>query len=482
MKKGLFNRRIPTTIALLVLVAIIGVSTFLIQQGIFYVGKAAPDTQPQNLMLTNVTDTSFTVVFTTNGLTDVVLNINDTKTGSSLILDDRDKKTGAQNKYFSHHISVPNLTPDKTYVFKLIISGKEYIDPLYSVKTGQPISSQPPTQNPIFGKVLLPDGTAASDSVVIVKTDQSENISAVTDNNGEFILPTNSLRNKESTNYVTLQTDSMLTIAVFRQTMSATVKSTFAVAQNLPPITLLQQYMFTQSSETSSTQSSQLNISLPKSSGKTLSIIVPKPGETFTDLRPIFKGTSIPNSTVNISIKNVINKQFLSNSDGSWSLRPDAEFAPGKYNIVATSSDINGNPTTESSNFAIFPQGSQIAADQLLPTTSPTPTKAPKPTATSTPNPTPTAIPTATPTTTTNSPTPTINNPSPTSLTPTITITDTPTPKIEPTATPTLRPTLFFTPTKLPPIAKPGATQETIALTSFSVILIIAGITLLIAL
>ncbi|MDO8270141.1 MAG: hypothetical protein Q7T54_05745, partial [Candidatus Levybacteria bacterium] len=173
MKKGLFNRRIPTVIALVILTVIVGISTLLIQSGVFYVGKAAPDTQPQNFAITNITDTSFTATFTTTGLVDAVLSINSASTGNSITLDDRDKKTGAQNKYYSHHITVPNLSVETTYIFKLIVGGKEYQGSNYTARTAKTITSAPPSQNPLFGRVLLPDGSTGTDSIVIAKTDQS---------------------------------------------------------------------------------------------------------------------------------------------------------------------------------------------------------------------------------------------------------------------------------------------------------------------
>jgi hypothetical protein len=476
MKQGLFNKRMPTLLALLVLIAVIGVSTFLIQRGIFYVGKAAPDTQPQNFAVTNVTDTSFTVLFTTSGLVDAVLNINDAKTGGSIILDDRDKKTGAQNKYFSHHITVPNLTPNTTYIFKLLVGGNQYTNPSYAIKTGQPIATSPPAQNPLFGKVLLPEGSIGTDSIVVATTDNSQKISAITDSRGEFILPTNSLRDPLSSKYTVVQNNSVFTINVFRQNMEATVKASFSVAQNLPPITLLQQYIFTTESEKLSTQSSKLSVPIPSQKSTPLSIVSPSSNEIFTDTKPLFNGTALPNSNVILSVKNGFSVQIVARVDGSWTYRYDLGFDPGKYTLSASSIDSSGNSLSVSKTFSVLPQGSQIVSNQLLPTTSPTlpPTQTPTPTSTPTPTKTPTPSPTVQ-----VAPTPTgqaSTTPSPTVSTPTPTVAAT----ITPTAT--LQPTVFYTPTKLPPIAKPGGVQNSIILTFVSIILIVAGTALLFAL
>lgn len=465
MKKGLFNRRIPTLFAIIVLIVVIGISTILIKNGIFYIGKAAPDTEPQNFSLTNITDTSFTVIFTTSGLVDGVVNINDAKTGNSIILDDRDKKTGAQAKHYSHHITVPNLSPDTQYAFKLLVGGKEYTNPSYTVKTGKPLTSTPPSQNPLFGKVLLPDGGVGSDAVVMAKTEQSEIISAVTDSKGEFILPTNSLRTLAGSEYLVLQNETTFTITVFRQTMKASVSTTYQVGQNLPPVTLLQQYVFSQVSEVVSTQSSQLNISFP-SSGKTVDIVSPKQDESFIDQRPLFSGTSYPNSTLSLTIPGVVEQQLLVKADGSWSFQSPSGIPQGKHTLTITTNDSINPKVSLTRNFTIFAQGSQIT-ENATPSASPTI----KPSATPTATPTPTKIPTPSVTTTI---TPSLS-PSPTA-TPTLAATATP------TSLPTMKPTVYYTPTKLPPIEKPGGVENTAILTGISVILIIAGTAILFAL
>lgn len=464
-------------VALIILVAVIGISTYLIQKGVFYVGKAAPDTQPQNLSINNVTDTSFTVVFTTAGLTDSVLSMNDANIGNSITFDDRDKKTGTHNKYYSHHITVPNLSPNSSYTFKLIVGGKEYLSSAYSVKTGGQIDTSPPAQNPIFGKVILPDGTPGSDSIVVVKTAGAGQASAITDAKGEFIIPTNSIRDIKGLAYILLVDDSAITITAYRQLMSATVSTNFKVAQNLPPITLLQQYVFTQGEEETSTMSSQLNIALPKSSTKTVDITSPKQGESFVDLRPEFTGTSYPNSNVSLSIPGLLQQKIIANSDGTWAFKSINNLPQGKLTITATGTDQDGNKTSATRTFSIFQQGSQIAESatpSAKPTIKPTATPTPRATATptSTPTPTPTQPATVTPT------------PSGISITPTASLTPTPSPipTLTPTATPTPLPTIFATPTKLPPIASPGGTENTIMLTAFSIILIVVGTALLFAL
>lgn len=476
MKKGLFDRRIPTLLALFVLVAIIGISVVLVRSGIFYVGKAAPDSQPQNFSLTNITDTSFTAVFTTTGSVDAAVSMASAGTGTTLILDDRDKKSGAQTKYFSHHITVPGLSPETEYVFKLIVNGSSYQSSEYKIKTGKQISTQPPAQNPIFGTVLLPDGALGTDSVVIVKSGESQAVSSVTDAKGEFILPTNSLRDGSHSSYVMLSENSDIELTIMRQTMSARINTLFKTAQNLPAVTLQQDYDFiTRQEATPSPAAPLFNFSVP-SQGQAVDITTPEDGESFTDLRPVFQGTSYPNTSINITIPKVTTQQVTAGADGSWSFQPSSPIAQGNYTITIEGTDENNEEVTVTKRFTIFALGSQIVESA---TPSATPANRPSSTPTRTPTPTPTLVPSVSPSTTL-SPSPTAQ-PTPTAtLIPTATLTPTVIP-----ATPTpngSEPTAQVTPTALPTISDPGGTENTMILTGFSIILIVAGIIMLFAL
>ncbi len=257
--------------------------------------------------------------------------------------------------------------------------------------------------------------------------------------------------------------------------MSATINTNFKVAQNLPPVNLQQQYVFTQEEEEPSTQSSKLIVELPKSSGKTVDILRPKQGESFVDLKPQFSGTAYPNSNVLLSISGLLQQQVVANSDGTWAFKSLNNLPQGKHTLNVTVTDPNGVKTSLSRSFTIFSQGSQItesATPSATPTTKPTTTPTPRPTATPTPTPTKTPTP---------SPTVQISITPTTTVTPTPIVTATPTPTLTPTQSPTPFPTIFVTPTKLPPIASPGGTENTILLTSFSIVLIIVGTALLFA-
>ncbi len=464
MKNGIFNKRIPTLFLLFVLLIVIVISIALIQSGIFYIGKASQDGTPRNFLIANVTDSSFTAVFTTTAQSEAVVILADAQTGNAVTLDDRDKKSGIKNKYYSHHVTVHNLKPNTKYSFKVLSLGKEYTSPSYSVATGPEISTVPPAQNPLFGKVLIPEGSISPDTLITARTSRSSLITAVTDSKGEFILPTNSLRTTDLKTYLALEDTDKFSLDLFHQDLKAHVSTTFLLAQNLPTVTLSQEYIFSENKTQTEIEENQFNFTQQDNSGKTVDITVPFEGESFTDLSPQFEGTAYPGKEVLVTISGQIPQKIIADPNGLWKYKPLGGAGMGNQKISILVVDNDGNEIEESRNFLILPSGSQIT-DSATP--SATPTTKPTTTPTSQPTPTPTLPPTPTPT------------PIPT-MVPTIQATPTPTPTVAPSPTPL--PTIATTPTPAPSIAPPGEFQNTFILTGLSAILIVAGAVLLFAL
>ncbi len=211
---------------------------------------------------------------------------------------------------------------------------------------------------------------------------------------------------------------------------------------------------------------SKLTFTVTGQGGDTVAILRPREGEKFIDSRPVFSGTSFPNSSVTVTIAGFAAQQILTRADGSWTYQPTNGLSQGDHSISITVTDANNNKTSKSARFSVFPLGSQV-------TESATPSATPKvqPTATPTkaaPSPTPTTQPTAMPTSVQTTPQPTT------------TATTTPTPAA--LTTPTSLPTIYMTPTNTPTISPPGGYDNTAMLTGLSVVFIVAGMVLLFAL
>lgn len=408
----LFDKRIPTLLAVIFLVVGVAVTSLLVQQGVIVFQNAAPSDVPQNIRITNMSDTSFTVTYTTDAR--VVGTISLMKDGANpqVILDDRDEQSGVPKPYMLHSISAKDLSANTSYTFKILSATTTYLngDIPFSLTTPAAISDTPSSQVPLAGKILLPDGTNPDESLIFVTTDNGQVLSTLLNPSGLYILPLNTLRTKDFTSFLTLSDHTKLQILA----QNATLTSHVVVGTNginpLPPITLSQDYDFTVSTNALATGSAHTNFPLFSSDTSltaTPEIITPKKDQSFSDQQPQFSGTALPNSPVTITIHSdaVVNTQVTTNNNGTWQYRPTIPLSPGQHTITITAPDATGILHTIQQSFTVYAAGSTV--DQsATPSATLAPTKAP----TATPTPTPTKVvtqPTATPSTNSVSPTPT---------------------------------------------------------------------------
>lgn len=464
MKKGIFDRRIPTVFALFILLGGLAITTLLIQQGTFTTSKASPQEEPHNVSIVNITDDSFTVIFTTNSPTVGAVSIENI-TPPRLFYDKRD--SSGQKGFSSHFITVTDLNPKTNYTFNVISNGDIYLDQgkAYVVTTGNATAEKPADTFPLAGSILLPDATPGNDVLVTVKVPEGNLSGAITDSQGNYRIPSNYLRNKNSFEPLSLTPNTEIKIEAKNSTANSQINYSYQPGIIIPPITLSQNYAFTASEESNSAGDETSLLALPTSvinSSSKLTITSPYRGQRFTDSRPQFRGLSIPNSTIRIVISDTqdIEAQVRSDRNGNWAFRPSTIILPGEHAITVQSTNTSGAVQNVASDFEILPSGSQIA-ESATPSATLIPTKTLTPTKTATPTPT-NAV--------------TISPTGNTSLTPTIAST-TPTLSVSITLTPTPSPTIFVT-SGVPPkatIPPTGNSTATIILTTLSIIFIVTG-------
>ncbi|OGH27691.1 MAG: hypothetical protein A3C27_00080, partial [Candidatus Levybacteria bacterium RIFCSPHIGHO2_02_FULL_39_36] len=447
MRKGLWSKRIPTFFAFLLLFISIWVTSFLIQKGVIFVGRATPEKSPREVLISNITDSSFTVTFQTLAKTVAAVSIEEKNNPQFVVFDDRNKRTDEQKPFYSHYITVSDLKPKTIYELSILSDGEIYLngEKKYIVTTGPLITGAPPVQNPIVGKVLLPDGSAASDTIVVIAIEGAQSISSLTKDDGTYIIPTNSIKKTILDDYLTIDGNQEIQLKIIRGDMRASVKSLFKDSELIPPLTLQKNYDFTKTPEQKiSSLASQLKVPPAKTKFGEVKILNPKPSESLIDNKPLFRGVALPNKTIKITIEsNPIKTEVISDNNGSWSFRPSVPLSPGEHTITIETQDNFGILKTISQKFTVFASGAQVAES-------------------ATPSATP-AI-TITPTTTQ-------------AITPTVFISPSATPLI--TQIPTIAPTVVVTiPPTIPPItipittpAPPGSSSSLI-LTSISIILI----------
>lgn len=457
----------PSIILGIFLIFSIAITIFLIQKGVLTITRARPSADPQNVKITNVNDTSFTVVFTTSLKTSAAIKILD-QNKSGIVLDDRDKENSLQNEYYSHHITISNLNPKSTYSFSIISNGQEFSSPgQYLITTGSDVKSEPAAKAPIQGTAVLPDGSKASDTIVTVKTEDSQLISGITDSEGKYSISLTTLRTESLNEYASLDPSSQLFINFYREQYAAKITANYLLGQSLPNITLNQTYTFTpnNSSLSNNPQESFDSIEPAAQNSREPSVTTPKEGQSFVDSKPSFSGTGGSDRKTTIIISSLgISETIEISSNGNWSFRPLSDLAPGNYSADFDIQDDNGITKRISRSFSVLASGSRVSESA---TPSATPTFSPTPTVTQSPS---------------LSPSPSI------SQSPTVSPSQTPTPTAELILTPTtaqITPTTApFIPTSTPlePIEDSGDATSTAIFGALSIVLIVAGAVIFFAL
>lgn len=479
MKKGLWHIRIPTFSAFAVLFISIFVTSYILQKGSNFIGQASPDRTPQNVVISNISDSSFTVSFVTYDKTVSAVSLAVDQATTQTHFDIRNGNT-REDAFYSHFITVSGLAPERRYEFSILSGGEIYLDSgkKYTITTASKVSSQTNSASSLVaGRVLLPDGTSGSDVIVLVEIPGAQTLSQVTKSDGTYKFNIGLIRNTNLNSYIKIDPKSIIQLRFMRQNLESTIKSVFLESSAIPRVTLSYKYDFS-NIETVEPESltSELKISIAGDPTGEVKIINPKSGQSFIDDRPLFQGTTGPKQKVNITIESdPIKSSVIADEKGLWSFRPSVSLEPGTHKITIQSIDAFGIIKTVTSSFTVYAQGSQIA--QSGPTVTPTPkttaTPTPTPTRTSA-SPTPTKSPSLTP-----SPTTAAVTTSPTTP-PTVPPTKTPTPTVVlPTATPTTIPTATKAPTPTSRTATttpapPGGPAGT-AVAILSVVLIVTG-------
>ncbi|RJQ27468.1 hypothetical protein C4577_01405 [Candidatus Parcubacteria bacterium] len=479
MKKNIWQRRIPTIIGLTLVIVGIWASSSLIQKSLDYVTRAGPDSNPQNITISDVNDTSFTVSFFTTGKTKAIVNYGENKELGTLAYDNRDK-SGEQNPYYSHNITASNLKPGIKYYFSIIVDGNIILNnnEPFEIQTGLEASSPPFENYPIFGKVIFSDGTEAEDVLVIMKAKDVQTVSTLTKKNGEYIIPLNSARKQDLGAYYEFSPDTNIDIEFYKGSSKSTVSVLYKNAKSVPLVTLSKDYNFENEDlapEIESTISSALKAPSAVISSKEVKILTPKEDEAFIDQKPTFKGYALPNEKVKITIRSEdpITTEVKTDSKGFWSFRPIAGLAPGEHTITIETIDEFGIIKKITQSFIVHASGTQVtesATPSATPTVKPTITLTPTPTSAPTPTTKPTTSPTLTPTDKPSVVSPTIRPTEDVSAIQEISPTSIETISIEPTTKPTV-PIKNLTTT----IASPGDTVTPATLTFISTLFILAG-------
>lgn len=406
------QRKIPTIFGVIVLVLGIVAGVFLVQSDKIFKTNASPEAVPQQVRITNITDTSFTVSWITDKQTQGFISFGQSNSLGISIQQQSTLPAGT----FTHHVVVDNLKTQTTYYFK-IGSGKDLFDnngQNYQTKTATPLSDAPP-QDIIFGNVNTDSGSPAIQTVVYLNILGVTPISALTDNQGKWSVPISTARNTSLSSFAKYSPDS--TIEIFAQSGNnkiATAKIKVADAHPTPNIIIGQNHNFTniKSLPNGELPTSQINIpstTQTKASGfnvenqeKTSNKIEVKltslsDNESINTTKPQFIGSGTPNTILNLKLESpsVYTKTLTIDQKGNWGWTAPQNLSPGSHTLTISWKDDVGQTQSLIRMFTVLAQGSSnlpaftASSSGVGSETTATPTTTPKATPTTTPTPSP---------------------------------------------------------------------------------------------
>lgn len=395
MIKELWKTQIPTLAGILLIIAGITATTLVTQKGIPFISNAAPSDTPENIRVSNITDSSFTVSYKTTGAVLGSLSYGTTeKTLDNTATNDIKEQT-------LHAISVNNLSPKTTYFFSITSGQTAFLDngKPFTVTTGPKITDVLPQNPKLSGKILFPEGSK-KEAIIYITTANAQVLSTDVKADGNFSLSLNSIRTKDLQSYLPLSTTIPIVLLILGDNVISQVTAFPKQISPLPTILLYKTYDFTVSEDPISTQSAIAGFTLfstNPSEIKAPQILTPKKDESFTDLQPQFMGIASPSAEITIEIHSdeQIQAKVKTDKKGTWTYRPTTKLSPGEHTITIKTRDQFGILKTIKQNFVVYAEGSQVGQSATPSATlAPTITSTPTPTLAETPTPTPTATPT----------------------------------------------------------------------------------------
>jgi len=408
-----FPKKIPTIVGIFMVILIVGIIAIGSESYSRAVTTASGSIQPANVLITNVTDTTFTVSWTTELPATGAISLTAPQ-GTQVLFDEQDSTD--QGKYLTHSVTFRAAAPDTDYRITILSNGKKNLNGTvpYAVHTASLLTTPSGNLEPAYGTIVTDTNQPVKGALVYVTLEGGQTLSAVSKPSGTWLIPLNIVRTKDLTSYLPV-TDRMTETIIVRS--GGLVTNALTDSLNDSPVPAMipgKNYDFRKLTAqalgqnlvlipTPHTQKSAAAAVLGTSSTKpanTVSLVIPAEGAALPTTLPLIQGTGIPGKTVSlvIGITNPIGDTGIVGANGVWSYTPKKPLLPGKQSVTMTTKNLQNKPVAVTHMFEILKSGSQVLCDAtpsatLTPTTTetltPTPTETPEATLSATPEETP---------------------------------------------------------------------------------------------
>ncbi len=406
--------KIPTLLGIVILLVGTFAGVFFLNMNqVFRIGADA-QSAPQDIRISNISDTSATLSWTTPKETANFVIWGDSAGSVSKV----EKETENDQKFFNHSVNLTGLKPNSNYFFKINSDGTTYDNQNipWQFTTGAQLNVN---QNSfaVSGSVITASGVPAKKALVYM-TIGGYLMSTLTSDSGNFVFQLTSARTPDLLSYVQINpSQTLLDISVIGLPGETSSAKIFPQSANpIPPMIFGQVYDHRNLTPNMDGQTPDVNLNLPETSTTESKFNVasssgtPAPtsvileslteGETITSDKPQFFGKGPGGETITITVEseNPVTENVTIPKSGSWSWSVPTNLAAGAHKITVSWIDASGITRQLTRNFVV--QASELPAFEATPsqslatptatgTATPKPTLTPKPTATATAQPVP---------------------------------------------------------------------------------------------
>lgn len=401
MRKG---KTLPTILGLIILVigTFFGVY-FLNQQQVFKLGASA-DTMPKNLRMSNITDNSITVSWTTDKESLGFLMWGEIESKINSIEKESDIKS------LAHSVTITSLTPQKRYFFKINSDGTEYDNEgiPWEVTTGASLGINR-NSNLISGSVITATSEPARNALVYANI-SGYLLSTLTSNAGNFVFQLGNARTSDLNSYAQID-EAQTLIEIFVQAPPAGIAGAQVfpqAARPVPPIIIGQTHDFRNLPPSTIGGTPGVELNLPQNGNVQSRFSVPQygtpvssenvtlesieQGESITTTTPEFFGTG-PDGvelTITVESENPVTENVTVGTNGAWKWTPPTDLAAGLHRITIRWIDATGITRSLTRNFVVqAAEGPAFEASGSANLATPTPTPSPSPSPVSSLSPSP---------------------------------------------------------------------------------------------
>lgn len=387
MNRTIWQRKIPTLLGIAIIIAGIALTSFFTKRGVPFIGKASLSETPENIRITNITDSSFTISYTTASEVLGSITYGQSDKMENTAIDNEDKTTNVKPRTI-HTITVTNLSSKTTYFFSIVSGETTFLEngKPFSVVTGPTIQGPSPPKK-MRGTFIFPQNSS-NEALVYVVGQNTQMLSTKVKSDGIYSFNLENMRTEDLTSFASLSPTDVLTILVIEPTAKSHVTLFANQIDPVPTVILSKNYDFTIQTNPIATPSGTLGfpILLASPSAKQIpQIINPAKDESFTDQKPQFRGSASPSADVEIEIHSdeQIKTKVVADKNGAWTYRPQTPLSEGVHTITIKTRDQFGILKTITQTFTVYAQGTQVR-QSATPSATLTPTKTP-----TTPTPTP---------------------------------------------------------------------------------------------